>query len=443
MKPHSVTFARWLPAAVEGGGILIALGLPLVFNPWARSPFEPVKEAYFRIIVLAMAVAAIGAWIIGPRRPSKMLENPLLIPALLWAGAYVAATLTSINPRTSIQVEGKTVTIFCVVLLLALIGNELRSFSQIDRLVTMVILGSIPTALYGILQFCGLDPLPWVTDSVSPVLSTLGRSNFLGAYLAAVTPFTLWRIIASKEQSRYILVLLIQVICLWLTFARAAWVGFVGGNVLFLALLAHFRKERRFLFATALILMLGTGLFWVMNRFPLPTPDRSPMVEGGWNNPTQFTEWRASSVSARRIIWNTTVTLVQKRWLLGYGPGTFAAIFSDHYPPELRYLDPKTIDNPHNLILETLMDAGLVGLLAFLFLTITFYWTALFSPLRTLGTVQGLQMAAVGSVTVSLIQAQFTPSGIVLEALRALALAIGVAAASPQPDVENVWEPAT
>ena len=97
-------------------------------------------------------------------------------------------------------------------------------------------------ALYGVAQHLGLDPINWITDSVSPVLSTMGRSNFLGAYLAMVLPFSLSRILRpvdGTQRLRYAIILLLQMSCLLLTQARAAWLGFTVGCLLFLALLAR------------------------------------------------------------------------------------------------------------------------------------------------------------------------------------------------------------
>jgi hypothetical protein len=42
----------------------------------------------------------------------------------------------------------------------------------------------------------------WITDSVSPALSTVGQSNFLGAYLAIVAPFILFAMLAAEERGR-------------------------------------------------------------------------------------------------------------------------------------------------------------------------------------------------------------------------------------------------
>lgn len=77
----------------------------------------------------------------------------------------------------------------------------------------------------------------------------MGRSNYLGAYLAIVIPFTLYKLVilrplSEKGYAGMALVLLLQVICLLLTQARAAWLAFVGSTSLFLLLAAHHRPLR-------------------------------------------------------------------------------------------------------------------------------------------------------------------------------------------------------
>jgi hypothetical protein len=63
--------------------------------------------------------------------------------------------------------------------------------------------GSAPVVAHGLVQAAGLDPLDWHTDAASPVLSTLGRANFLGSYLVLVLPLTLRQALLARRWSAY------------------------------------------------------------------------------------------------------------------------------------------------------------------------------------------------------------------------------------------------
>lgn len=436
---------RWRRAIVEAGGLAVAIILPLCFNPWATPPFEPAKVAIFRGVVAMMGAATAIIWLAEairsrgsvsrPQARCWWTDNPVAMPALGYATAYVLATATSIAPPLSLwgphdNPQG-TITVLCAVIFFLLIASGLQTKAQFDRLVSALILGSVAVAVYGLSQFFGIDSLPWITDSVSPVLSTLGRSNFLGAYLAMVVPFTLLRIADGDRggsRARYAFVLALQVACLWLTLARAAWIGLLGGVLLFLGLLAQRRRSRALWWIALVMLILGVWLYAAMNVTALPRWGQAAAgAQSGQSIP--FADLRDASVNARLTIWRTTLGLIRDRWLLGYGPEQFTAVFAAHYPPELaRFEGPQVVvDDPHNLFLDQTMAVGVIGLAALLGVLIVFYRLMLVALHRCTNRSSESALAAIlGSVTAFVIQAQFNPDVIVLSAFFWLFLALGV-----------------
>jgi putative inorganic carbon (HCO3(-)) transporter len=302
------------------------------------------------------------------------------------------------------------------------------------RLITALLLGSVAVAVYGLAQYVGLDPLPWITDSVSPVLSTLGRSNFLGAYLAMVIPFTLSRLAvcaAPGSRLRYGLVLALQAACLFLTMARGAWLGLVAGCAVFLGLLAYRWQSRRMLAAAGSALLVGAVLLAAMDRLPQLLQGRAQVANLSRASELSLPELRSISVETRAVIWEGTLALIPRRWPLGYGPGTFEGVFAAHYPPKLAQLAGPglVIDDPHNLLLDQLVAAGAAGVLAFLTLVAVFFWRAGRTFCRVTGRPNQAVLAAIlGSATAFLIQAQFNPDVIVLAVLFWLCMAMAVGA---------------
>jgi len=439
---------QWHGVISEAGGLIVALLLPLWFNPWQQPAFEPAKILLFRSIVAIMATAALTSWMIerrsrypngtmvAPRFARWRARNPLFWPALAFVAAHLLATVVAVKPTLSLwgrpdNPQGLLTTL-CTVAFFLLLTAGLGTQAQFERMVTALILGSVPVVVYGLSQFVGLDPLPWITDSVSPVLSTMGRSNFLGAYLAMVIPFTLLRIAderAGRRRARYGIVLALQVLCLWLTLARAAWLGFLAGALLFLGLLAQRRRSRTLWGLAVVVMIFGVSLYAAMNVTALPRWGR-PTTETHSGSGMLFADLRAASVNARLTIWMTTLGLVRERWLLGYGPEQFPAVFAAHYPPELtRFEGPQVVvDDPHNLFLDQLMAAGVVGLAALLGVLIGFYRVALAAWRRCRDWHGENALAALmAAATAFVVQAQFNPDVIVLSALFWLVLALGVA----------------
>ena len=57
-------------------------------------------------------------------------------------------------------------------------AHVLRTGELLARTVAALQLGTAPVALYALAQLMGgSKPLEWVADSVSPMSSTMGRSN--------------------------------------------------------------------------------------------------------------------------------------------------------------------------------------------------------------------------------------------------------------------------
>ena len=409
---------------LERGGWLAAFLLPLFFNPLALDdPFEPGKVLLFQLIVLGMVVVALWP---GVGRPQWWQGNPLAVPVVVYGVIVGLATAVSIDIRTSLWGDafphGALLTL-AVLLFFLLLTIALQEQQQVEQLISVILISSVPVVLYGIVQFMGLDPLVWSHDSVSPVHATLGRSLYLGGYLAMVIPFTLIRLIRHKavnhrrQQIAFAIVLVLQVSCLFFTLARGAWLGFLGSMVLLAALLTH--RRRFWLGGIALFLILGIVGLVVINR-------------GGWTafpalqSGADLGQIRAFSNNARLSTWADALALVPDRWLLGYGPETYATavqqrlgLVTGPYTPHL--------PDPHNLLLYLVTAVGLAGLCAFLWINGRFYALLLTRFRQTTHANTRLLLAAIlSSTTAYLIQAQFNPDMITLSALFWINLSMGI-----------------
>jgi hypothetical protein len=76
-----------------------------------------------------------------------------------------------------------------------------RTRQHVDLLWRALVWASAPVVLYGLLQALRLDPLAWQSDSSSPILSTVGRSNFLGTYLVLIIPLTWGQLLVARARA--------------------------------------------------------------------------------------------------------------------------------------------------------------------------------------------------------------------------------------------------
>lgn len=431
---------------VVTGAYLVALLLPLAFNPFTDQPFTASKVRLFWVIVTGMIFvasfprfqkqeqefkASIERTGRNRRLAQYISDNPLIPAVLMYCGVYVIATITSIDPKLSLIGTSTllgTVTILSLVIFFLMVSSAIRTYKTVDRLVTALLVGSVPVAIYGWLQYFGLDPLDWSSGALSPVHSTAGYSLFLGAYLGMVIPFTLCRIVGGEIDGRkrpipYLLVLVLQVMCLLFTLSRGAWLGLLTSCLLFLWLVAYQWKKIWIIFLSIILLIGGGYLFISMNRsWVIPPPSLSSE-----SSDIPVIRTRTASDIGRTLLWKYTLPMISGRYLLGYGPETYFTAFWQYYPtesyPELGGLRAW---DPHNIFLYHLTSTGVSGLVAFLWILYKFYRIAILKFIQGKDRHSMLTTAAIlCSASAFLVQAQFNPYSILPLAIFWLVLALG------------------
>ncbi|MGC8877733.1 MAG: tetratricopeptide repeat protein [Anaerolineae bacterium] len=268
---------------IEAGWLATIVLVPLWFNIYSARTFEPDKITLMRSIAIVMVLA----WLIkvaeqgfgrmrfsqpaseaevadSPAWVQRLFRVPLLLPLLLVIFAYTVSTALSISPTVAIwgsyqRLQG-TYTAVSYMVIFALVASHLRTRAQLDRLMTTIILTSLPVGLYGIIQRYGLDPLPWAGDVQTRVASTLGNAIFLASYLIMAIPPALSRMLNAMRAilraenfswgntiltAVYIFILAVDVIAVIFSGSRGPMLGLMAGIFFFilLALLFVYRQH--------------------------------------------------------------------------------------------------------------------------------------------------------------------------------------------------------
>ncbi|HUW13491.1 MAG TPA: hypothetical protein VM537_27455, partial [Anaerolineae bacterium] len=255
---------------LEMGWLLALIITPLFFDVYSSRVFEPDKLTTLRTVAVFMAavwvVKTVEEWVSGRREIGLTWRTPLVFPTLFTVVVYLLSTMLSVTSRVSLwgsyqRLQGTYTTLAYVVVFLIILQG-LRTRAQLDRLITIVILNSLPIALYGLIQRNRLDPLPWGGDVTRRVASNMGNPIFVAAYMIMAALPTLARVmdafrsILTDEEANtadiaraaaYIFIFLIQVIATWYTQSRGPLMGFLAGLGVwvFLGLLTLQRAARR------------------------------------------------------------------------------------------------------------------------------------------------------------------------------------------------------
>ncbi|MBK9054924.1 MAG: O-antigen ligase family protein [Chloroflexi bacterium] len=246
--------ARWCDGLLEVSWLAAIVLIPLFFNIHSDRVFEPDKLTLLR----SLAVFMLALWAIKFidqrgwerlnwlrwRDKGSLWRMPFVLPIVLIVIVYFLSTLFSVTPSVSWagsyqRLQG-TYSTLAYITIFALMVATIRERPQLDRIITTVIITSIPVSLYAMLQHFGLDPLPWGGETQLRVAGHMGNAIFVAAYLILVVPFTLARIldafthILSDEDldvadvirsSIYIFTVAIQLIAIYWTSSRGPTVG--------------------------------------------------------------------------------------------------------------------------------------------------------------------------------------------------------------------------
>jgi len=386
--------ARW----IEAGWLAAVIVVPLFFDVWSNRVFEPDKLTLLRSLALTIVAAAIIVWaergwplptLDGLRRG---LSVPLVAPVVALTAVYIVSSALSRAPRLSIfgsynRLQGLYTWLAYVTLFLAILAL-LRRRGQLERLVSALVIASLPIALYAVVQRFGLDPMPWLGDVTRRVASTMGNSIFVAAYLIMVVPVTLVRAIEALRHlerdegqaavyrvAGYLVLLFIQLAAIVLSQSRGPLLGLLGGLFFFLLLYAAVRGRG------AMLTVLGVGavLAAFLVVFNLRGSPLAPLRDVPYiGRLGQVFETESGTGRVRVLIWGGALELIGSdplRMIVGHGPETMHVVYNPFYPPELGNLESRNAspDRSHNETLDVLAQLGLLGFAAHLLL-----WTSVF-----------------------------------------------------------------
>lgn len=418
--------SRFADGIMEACWLLALIVTPLFFNIYSSRVFEPDKIS----LVRSLALVALAAWLVklisqgGPRFEASrgnyatlagFYRVPLVAPLLALILVYLIATIFSVAPHASLygsyqRLQG-TFTTFSYLVLFAVIGANLRRRSQAERILTTIIITSLPIALYGILQHFRLDPLPWGGDTTARVTGHMGNAIFIAAYLIMAALVTLGRVVTSfhailtepderrmfvnvARAALYIFILAVNLVTIYWSQSRGPWLGLLAGLFFFFVLLSlHWRA--RVLTLTTIGLAGLAAIFLIVFNIP-NGPLQSLRSVPGVGRLGEVFETEGGTGRVRVLIWSGVIDLITPhtplaypdgtvdRWnairpLIGYGPEALYVAYNRFYPPELGQLEARNAspDRSHNETFDALAFTGLLGLITYLALFTALFYYAL------------------------------------------------------------------
>lgn len=337
------------------------IGLALVILLYALAPYVSTSL----IGLLLAAIAAFWALLTLTDEASDGLTPIHLTVALYWS---VMALATLLSPVRGAALTG-LVKLSLNMMLFLLTTRVARRPRARNLLILAYFFTALPVSIYGLRQYLfGASALAtWVDVNSSlanttRVYSFLDNPNLLAGYLIPAVMFSGAAIFAWERWLPKLLALTatgVNLLCLVLTFSRGGWIGLLMGGFLLLILIVQYWSVRfsPFWRRWALPLLLG-GSTTVVTLAVLSVGalrDRALSLFAGRED---------SSNNFRINVWHAVLQMIRDRPILGIGPGNEA--FNHVYP---LYQEPRyTALSAYSIILEVMVEGGVFGLLAFLWM---------------------------------------------------------------------------
>lgn len=350
-----VVFFPFLPTmAVVGLTLLVMLGM---FLKYISGDTAKIEVDGFDIAVLAMCGMLLYGILNSYARTAGI---PVVMVYLVFVGAFFV------------------------------IRRCLEDKQFLYNLVDAMIVAAVLVSLYGIYQkISGQADTTWQDTEMfesmgGRVVSTFENPNVLGEYLLITIPLTMARLFFTRQPNRkfaYLVGIVLQVVCMVLTYSRGCWIGLIAA----VGIMLVFSGRK----ITSLCVL---ALFLV--PFVLPDAILERLLSVG--------NTADSSTSYRVFIWEGTFRMLKDFWYCGIGIGPEA--FNSVYP--LYALNAIAAPHAHNLYLHVLSEIGVVGLIVVVVLIKNFF-TYLVNAVKNFGEMKLLALGTGVGMLGYLIQGMF------------------------------------
>jgi putative inorganic carbon (HCO3(-)) transporter len=357
--------------------ILISAYLTL-FSPYIIAPlfFASITSKYLYIIALTEIIffSWLILFVLNKKWPFKINSFTIILAGFLVIS--ILASIFSINPILSFwgKFDRGTNTILIIHLFLFLIATTSffrKKHWQEFFLLSIIIGSSIALILIG--SYLGVFDSYNLKSGV-----TLGNSSFLATYLLFIFFFSLYLffeedfpsgklLIFEKGEIKFLtgLGLILCGTALPLSGGRAATFSALCGLILFLLFYFSFKSKTKLrILAKLLLVFTLLFIFWFIVCLHVPESFFQKEL-------TKFT------TKARFLVWQGALRAIKERPVLGFGPETFELVYVKYFNSTLFLPEgggEVRFDKAHNIIFETLISCGFLGLILYLAILIYIFY---------------------------------------------------------------------
>lgn len=255
------------------------------------------------------------------------------------------------------------------------ITNIFKSKKEWFKFFSSFVAAGVLVGGYGILQILGVKEA--LQGGGVRIDGTIGNPTYYAVYITLISALALILLFNThKKWLKYALgsAVILNLFLLYFTASRGAALALLISIPLFLVLYLGLVKSRTKEERLTKKIMLGALAVVILAPIVFLSIKDSQFVK---NNSilSRFAtiSLEQRTIRARLMIWNMSLKGFLERPILGWGQENFMRVFAKYFDPGLYDQEP-WFDRPHNIVFEWLINAGILGLLAYVSLFAVFYW---------------------------------------------------------------------
>jgi len=343
LKRFCLSIIKW--------GTYLVLFTPLIISQKSFFPFVTPKTIYFRILVEVILAAYLILIIFFPRYRPRI--NVIGISILIFLFVFILASVLGVNFERSFWSTYERMTgIFTFLHLLAffvVITNTFKKREDWEKILAV-------SVLVGVIISIGVLTKNEISTRGG---GTIGNTSFMATYLLfniffAIALFFTKRSSFLKTFAGVSLLFLIPT--LLMSTGRGAIVSFWCG--LFLAFLGYLVfSEKKKLQKAGFFLILCLVIFSIAMLIIQPSFLKNKI------------EKTLVDMKPRFVVWEKAWKGFLERPIFGWGPENFNVVFTKFFNPCVFLSEcggEIWFDRAHNIVLDTLVATGVIGLLSYL-----------------------------------------------------------------------------
>lgn len=336
-------------------------------------PYSTGKAFAFRIAVAILFALWVGLALRHKNyrpRPTPIFKIITVLVAIV-----LVADLLGPNPQHALwsnyeKMDG-FISLFHLYLYYTMLTAVFRDERDWTRFLFSMLSASTLVAIHALFERAGI--MLFLPGSSLRVQSITGNAVILAPYILLHLWLPLLLVRSYWYRWQYVAVLtavfLVDLLVIYFTATRAVFVAlFVAvallcgiAAALFPRLFPHHKgKGRRWFIGILALFVFAPLLLWQFRDSQIVTGNyalhRLTSYETMMDDYSPY-----ATVGTRLMVWKMAWNGIVERPLLGWGQESFYLVFQKYYDPALFAKLEPWYDRPHNVVLRTLLDAGIVG----------------------------------------------------------------------------------